>query len=1065
MDQGRRLHRLERQIWELQAWRNESMANLECWTAVGAHGATRQLRLGERWDDLESPVQLGVTLDNPAPSGSLLEFFAEGDGLVFLDDRLAGTVSPFEREVSLADARQIIVEVSPNDSFGLVGRHARLITARVVQPNLEIRNLVRSLLLAWETCAHLPNHQVTPLLLQAIDESLALIRLPSDASTVLKRLRVLRDDLKLNLEVSRSLDHHYHYVTPLRAIEHLLGETAQIENLVDYPATSSRSAKPAGFLESTDYLSGKIEELARQFPRVGRLAATSHAHLDVAWLWPLSETRRKVRHTFANVLLLMERFPNFHFTASSAQLYAYVQQDDPELFEQVRARINEGRWETIGGMWLEPDCNLPSGEAMARHLLYGQRYFEREFGQRSSVAWLPDTFGLAANLPQILAGGGMSSFFTQKLSWNDTNKFPHDLWLWEGLDGTRLTAHSFENPIGGYNGQVTPESLETTWSNFRGKDRHPESLFTFGMGDGGRGPTSEMLERIKLLERYPVLPAIRQSTAAQFFDGIEAVGLPVWVGELYLEFHRGTYTTQARLKRLNRMAEHRLQEAETAAALVSLARGTYPKAELDEEWTALLRNQFHDILPGSSIREVNEQAEQELGTVVRRSIEIRDQAIERLVDIDGAIGDQPTRHIRVFNPQGFERPLSVVVPSQVDGDTFRVITASGREIPWQRTADGKLLLHDPKSTVPGVGFIDLEIIDAPQRETPTGVKVSDLTIENDLITVRIDAYGSIASFYDKRVGCEIFDGTGNQLRIYDDLPSAWEAWNLTDTSNMAGEAISEIESLAVIEDGPLRTCIETRLRYGASHVVQRYLLRAGSARLDIETEIDWHERRKLLRAVFPLNLRSANATFETAFGAVQRPTHRNTSWDTARFEVPAHRWVDMSEAGYGVSLLNNGRYGHSALGNVLGLSLLRSPADPDPLADLGHHEFTYSVYPHLGEWHAGGTVSEAIGLNSPMIGKLLNNGSSVPGRTWLKIEGLTLAALKQAEDSNDLVLRLYDPFGRHGVAVIMPDFPVERAVLTNLLEEPFEQLIAEADNSFRLTYRPFQILTLLLRPE
>ncbi len=407
----------------------------------------------------------------------------------------------------------------------------------------------------------------------------------------------------------------------------------------------------------------------------------------------------------------------------------------------------------------------------------------------------------------------------------------------------------------------------------------------------------------------------------------------------------------------------------------------------------------------------------------------------------------------------------MVLPAPIDGDAFRVITAEGREIPWQRTADGNLLLHDPKSTVPGVGYIDLEVVDARQHEVPIGAKVNDLTIENDLVKVRIDADGSIASFVDKRVDREVFDGSGNQLRVYDDLPSAWEAWNLTDTSSMAGEVMSEIESMTVIEDGPLRACIETRLRYGASHIVQRYLLRAGSARLDIETEIDWREKRKLLRAVFPVDLRSADATFETAFGAVQRPTHRNTSWDAARFEVPAHRWADLSEAGYGVSILNNGRYGHSALGNVLGLSLLRSPADPDPLADLGFHEFSYSVYPHLGEWHAGGTVNEAIDLNSPLIGKLLDGGSAIPNRSWLKIEGLTLAALKQAEDSNDLVLRLYDPFGRHGVAVVMPNFPVERGVLTNLLEEPFEQLIAEPDNSFRLPYGPFQILTLLLRPK
>ncbi len=582
MSEDRRLRRLERQIWELLAWRNISTTNLEPWTVTGAGQVSRQLRLGDRWDVLGSPVRMQIALTSAAPPGARLEIFLEGDGLVFLDGTLAGAVSPFEREVALDGARQIEIDISPNDSFGVVGRQARLVTARLAHPNEEVRSLFQALLLAWETCAQMPRHTVTPYLLERFRRRSRWSDLPSSSTTAPTRLRILREELTRNLEPARSLDQHYHYVTPLRAIQHLLSETQHFESHTFEPEQWSDSALPAGAREALDHLSTEISALARRFPPVGRLAATSHAHLDVAWLWPLSETRRKVRHTFANVLVLMQRYPDFYFTASSAQLYEYVRQDDPELFERVRARIVDGRWEPIGGMWLEPDCNLTSGESLARHLLYGQRYFEREFGRRSPVAWLPDTFGLTANLPQILAGGGMHFFFTQKLSWNDTNKFPHDLWLWEGLDGTRLTAHSFLNPVGGYNGQVTPESLEATWNNFGGRALHPESLFTFGMGDGGRGPTSEMLERLGLLKEYPALPEVRHATAEDFFAGIDASHLPVWSGELYLEFHRGTYTTQSRLKRLNRMAEHRLQEAETAATLASLTGAGYPSNELDD---------------------------------------------------------------------------------------------------------------------------------------------------------------------------------------------------------------------------------------------------------------------------------------------------------------------------------------------------------------------------------------------------------------------------------------------------------------------------------------------------
>ncbi|HEX7102751.1 MAG TPA: glycoside hydrolase family 38 C-terminal domain-containing protein, partial [Nitrolancea sp.] len=801
------------------------------------------------------------------------------------------------------------------------------------------------------------------------------------------------------------------------------------------PAELASLQRPGGVSDAVAHLRTELSTLAQRFPAQGRLAASAHAHLDVAWLWPLSETRRKAHHTFASVLALMERYPDFHFTASSAQLYQYVQAADRELFERVRARMSEGRWEPIGGMWIEPDCNLTSGESLVRQLLLGRRYFAREFGYRDAVAWLPDTFGFAANLPQILVGAGVRFFFTHKLNWNDTNRFPYDLWRWEGLDGTQLTAHSFDNPIGGYNGQITPGALGETWRNFRGKSDHSESLVTFGMGDGGRGPTSDMLERITILDDYPALPALCQTTVQSFFENIDPSTLPVWSGELYLEFHRGTYTTQSRLKRLNRQSEHRLYEAEAAAALASLAGAPYPREELDAARIRLARNQFHDILPGSSIREVNIEAERELGDVVDSATVVRDRAINRLAD-PATPEDTGGQQVVVFNPQSFRRLLSCAVERPTTPGPFRLTLGDGVEVPWQTRGDGTILIHADRRVL-GFGFVRLAVLPEAPTMVGQGVFASGRLLENNIVRIEVASDGTIASIYDKRLRREFLSGPANQLRLYHDLPAAWEAWNLTDSSHQTGRLLTDYDECRIVENGPLRATIEVRRSFGASTVVQRYSLSVGSARLDIETEIDWHERRTLMRALFPFAIQAPFATFETSYGAVTRATHRNTSRERAQYEVPGQRWADLSEQNYGVSLLNDGRYGHSALGNTLGLTLLRSPLDPDPLADIGRHNFTYSLYPHIGDWTSGGTVEAAIDLNSPLIARLRSgamNAENVNPLTWLDVEGLTVGALKCAEDSEDIVVRLYDPYGRRGVARVTSQFAIERADLVDLLE-------------------------------
>lgn len=1062
MSSERTVRRQERQIWELFIWRNRATRAFEPWIATDRTGATRELRIGDRWDDLAAPVRMESAVPGGREEASLLELLVEGDALVYLNGQLAGALSPFEREIELGAARRIAIEVSPNDAFGLIGTPARIVTSHIVTPDPDMRALFRDLLLAWETAAYLREHEVRPHLLHAIDASLAQLNLPTDQRSATNAALLLHAELARLLDVARALSRHYGYDGPLRAIEHQLRETEHLarDPAVQPPADLGSLPRPQGVADALATLRAALSSLARRFPSQGHLAASAHAHLDVAWLWPIAETRRKAHHTFASVLALMERFPGFHFTASSAQLYDYVQSADPELFERVRTRVAEGRWEPIGGMWIEPDCNLTSGESLVRQLLLGRRYFAREFGYRDAVAWLPDTFGFATNLPQILAGAGMRFFFTHKLNWNDTNRFPYDLWCWEGIDGTRLTAHSFDNPIGGYNGQITPAALGETWRNFRGKNEHPESLFTFGLGDGGRGLTSDMLERITLLDDYPALPKLRQSTVQAYFDQIDPSTLPVWSGELYFEFHRGTYTTQSRIKRLNRAAEHRLYEAETAATLAAIEGTAYPRDDLTAAWTTVARNQFHDILPGSSIREVNVEAERELTSVVERAVALRDHALDEIAPLPAE-----EQQIVVFNPHGFARTISCVAPRPQWMTQFTLRFADGEGARWQPLDDGSILIHSDR-LIPGVSLTRLSI--QPGEATPiTPVATADhRSLENDLVRVELADDGTIASFFDKRNRRETLSGPGNQLRLYHDLPAAWEAWNLTDTSQQSGRHLSEFELWRIIETGPLRATIEIRRRFGDSSIVQRYSLTAGSPRLDIATEIDWHERRTLLRALFPLAIQAPHATFETSYGAVTRANHRNTSRERAQYEVPGHRWADLSEQNYGVSLLNDGRYGHSALGNTLGLTLLRSPLDPDPLADIGRHNFTYSLYPHLGDWTSGGTVEAAIDLNSPLIGRLTTNLQPIhrinPGH-WIDVDGLTVGALKLAEDSDDIILRLYEPYGRSGTARVSPYFDLAGTEIVDLLEENPTTIAVGPGRTITVTYRPFQILTLRLR--
>ncbi|MBA2313236.1 MAG: alpha-mannosidase, partial [Actinobacteria bacterium] len=682
-----------------------------------------------------------------------------------------------------------------------------------------------------------------------------------------------------------------------------------------------------------------------------------------------------------------------------------------------------------------PDANMPAGESLVRQLLYGQRYFRARFGSIHKTCWLPDCFGFTPGLPQVLLGAGIENFFTHKLNWSETNEFPYDLFWWEGLDGSRVLAHGFHNPEGGYNGDVDPATVTGTWRNFRGKAHHAESLLTVGFGDGAGGPTPEMLERARALQYFPALPELRFTRVQDFYDDVRSTAdgalLPAWVGELYFELHRGTLTSQGRIKYLHRRAERDLVAAEVLGSLGALVGNESPES-LEDPWRILLRNEFHDILPGSSVREVNDAAESELGNVVEQAGEAIHERLVALACASVPPGDE--RGLLVANPDLSARPVRI---------------ESSHELEGSQAVDGGYVLTSEET------ILGLEARVLFGGSARSGLDASPDRLENDFVAVHIGEDGAISSVWDKVAGRETLAGRGNQIWAYVDKPRAWDAWDVD-----AGYADDGKELVAgaveLVEDGPHRAAIRIDRRFRDSVVTQEVRLWCNSARIDFATSIDWRDRHWLLKSRWPLAVRAARAAFETAFGVVERPTHRNTSWDAAQFEVAGHRFADLSEPGYGVALLNDGRYGYHALGNELGLSLLRAPAYPDPLADEGSHSFTYALFPHAGSWLEGGVLAEAEDLNRRLPSVPCNAAGPVSLRP-LKLEGvrLGLGALKPQEDGDGLILRVYEPAGARGAL----DIDLPRGWILG----PELNLLETETGEPNLHFTPFKIRTYLLQ--
>jgi alpha-mannosidase len=804
--------------------------------------------------------------------------------------------------------------------------------------------------------------------------------------------------------------------------------------------------------------------------------ATGHAHIDVAWLWTLGQTRRKTERTFHNVIRLMEQFPDYHFSQSQPQLYQYIKEDQPQLFEEIKRRIHEGRWEPMGGMWVEADCNLSGAESLARQFLLGRTFFREHFGSdaESPVLWLPDVFGYAWALPQLIKQAGLKYFMTIKIGWSQYNRLPYDTFLWQGIDGTQILTHfstvmEFGSPyFATYNSMANPSESLGAWSNFQQKEMQRDLLMAYGYGDGGGGPTREMLENIEVMKNFPSLPQVKQSSIKGFFETIEPLTeskmMPVWNGELYLEYHRGTYTTQARNKRANRKAEFLLHDTEFLATYASLVTNyEYPSQQINDAWKSICLNQFHDIIPGSSIGPVYEESQTQYADLTQNVMQLRDEALQ-------IIASHLDADLILVNPTSFTQQALVFVP----GDSWQRFSLDGKPVPAQQADAGVWLDAGGMKPYSVMTLKKEEKSSVISEQSSPGSR--NPILENDYLLVHINAIGDITRIFDKKANREILPpiAIANQFQAFEDRPKSWDAWDVDifyDDKMWLAEPASSIK---FVEHGELRQTIEIRRKILNSEYTQRISLNHNSPRLDIDTRIHWQERHTLLKAAFPVDVLAPQATYEIQWGNVTRPTHRNTSWDWARFETCAQKWVDLSEGDYGVSLLNDCKYGHDIHGNVMRITLLRSPTMPDPMADFGEHEFKYSLYPHAGGWNDG-TQREAYLLNDPIIvfktaddrpGIETNNQSSavsgLPSLVTCDSPNVIIETVKQAEVGDGIIVRLYESQRKRGQVRVRFRSGLKSSWMTNLLEEN-ESALDVCQDSITLNLKPYQIVTMRIK--
>jgi len=854
--------------------------------------------------------------------------------------------------------------------------------------------------------------------------------------------------------------------------------------------TSLEKGAQSGFDASIASAQTKLEVL-RPWLQQFTIRAVGNSHIDMAWLWPWTETVEVVRNTFRSVLDLMREYPDFKFTMSSARTYEWMQEKYPDIYHEIEQRVKEGRWEIIGGMWVEPDLNMPDGESLVRQILVGKRYFQKNFGVDVKIGWNPDSFGYNWQLPQIYKRSGMDYFVTQKLMWaHEFTTFPYKYFWWQAPDGSRLLTyfpHDYADPI---DAEPLGSQVATWMPSIYGPKvpDKPEMMHLYGVGDHGGGPTRVMLDHAEQM-RSPdfVFPKLEFSFASEFFAEMEkrlpTTQVPTWNGELYFQYHRGVFTTQAETKRRIRRSEENVLNAEKFASLASLYAKPYPQQVMTDTWKKLLFDHFHDIMPGSGIAVNYLDAQRNLETVDRAANDITVDSLKEIAAHVNIQGDGAP--VMLFNSLSWPRQQVTEVEAQLPAPAkqIEVVDRKGRLVPSQllsldaNTNRVHVLLL---SSTPSLGF-DTYFVRSRQssQALPSPLRASGDTLENEFIRVKVDPQtGCMTSLFDKRSGTESLAPAetdtggpknaicGNLLQTFVDKPQRWDAWNIDADFEKQHWDLDRADEVKLVESGPLRAVIQVKNHFQNSVFVRDIILYAGMPRVDVKMQAEWHEKHILLKVAFPVSAHSDKATYEIPFGSVERPTTRNTPAEQAQFEVPAQRWADISDGKHGLSLLNDCKYGYDAKGNVLRLSLLRSPEWPDPHADEGHLEFTYSLYPHGGNWKEALTIRQGYELNYQLIALPvgIHQGTKAPVQSFLQTssENVIVTAVKKSEDDSALIFRFYEWAGKDGDVNIQLPGGAQSASETDLMEKPSGSLPLK-DGKVIVPTKPYEIKTIQVK--
>lgn len=817
------------------------------------------------------------------------------------------------------------------------------------------------------------------------------------------------------------------------------------------------------FYESVNCASVMLESGLDSFQEESNIHVycVGHTHIDVAWLWRLKHTREKAARSFSTVNRLMERYDEYVFLQTQAQLYDYIKADFPEIYESIKKRVKQGKWEPSGAMWVEADCNLTSGESLVRQILYGKRFFKKEFDYESTYLWLPDVFGYSWALPQILKKSNIDTFITTKISWNEYNKMPCDTFNWRGIDGSEVLAHFITTPDDNwfytYNGMINPKSIQGVWENYSNKDLNSDLLVSYGYGDGGGGVNREMLENRRRLDKIPGMPKVSTTNVTDYLERLHATiddddnngYLHTWDSELYLEYHRGTYTSQAHNKKMNRLLEFKYRDAEILQVLSSIKNGNwhgYKTAELTEGWKIILRNQFHDIIPGSSIHEVYEDSREEY----KIAEEIADDIIQSAYD--NLLTDKNGCYV-VFNNGSFVRDSLVTIPVNND-ENISFEDESGQSLPVQ-LEDGNIKIYI--EGLQPLGFKTIHAINKTLAVEST-ISKSDFGIESQHYALEWNDKGQLIKLWDKDLSREVLTGEGNVLEIYEDKPRRFDAWELESSLDLKKETITNFKGARIIANGCHYIKVRFEWTYNKTSIEQDLILYHNSKRIDFETRVDWQETQKLLKVAFPVDVRSTKARYDIQYGNVERATHKSNNWDFAKFEVVGHKWADLAERGFGVALMNNCKYGYDIHDNVMRLSLLKAAIEPDTSADKGLQTFTYSLFVHKEEWNNCELTHEAWDLNMPITAE--EGHVEVSQLFELSQTDVVIDTIKKSEDENNIIIRFHEERGGKSDINIKLNFEAKGWYEVDLMENKIGEECH--DISIERQLKPYEIVTYLI---